>query len=101
MVSISAARPKCSSSAAATSRNLSHKDWYNTPARSLRVTECVKIIVMPSRIEMFNSYSRTYGSLGAVMILLMWLYISGAAILIGGEFNSVIWQAVIRQRKQP
>ena len=51
-------------------------------------------------LSMFNSFGRIYGSLGAVIILLIWLYISGAAILIGGEFNSVIWQAVIRQRRQ-
>jgi membrane protein len=38
----------------------------------------------------FNSYSKTYGSVGAVIILLLWLYITGYAIMIGGEVNSVI-----------
>ena len=35
-----------------------------------------------------------YGSMGAVVVLMIWLYVSGAAILIGGELNSVIWRAV-------
>jgi membrane protein len=39
-------------------------------------------------LQYFNSYSRTYGSLGAVMVLLLWFYLSGAAILIGAEVNS-------------
>ncbi|HEX8853374.1 MAG TPA: YhjD/YihY/BrkB family envelope integrity protein, partial [Pyrinomonadaceae bacterium] len=38
----------------------------------------------------FNSYSATYGSLGAVIILTLWFYFTGAAILIGGEINSEI-----------
>lgn len=44
-------------------------------------------------LRFFNSYSKTYGSLGAVIILMLWFYLTGMAILIGGEFNSEISKA--------
>ncbi|HEU4796639.1 MAG TPA: YihY/virulence factor BrkB family protein [Pyrinomonadaceae bacterium] len=48
-------------------------------------------------LHFFDSYSATYGSLGAVIILMLWLYFTGAAILIGGEINSEIENAAAEQ----
>ena len=45
-------------------------------------------------LHYFNSYSATYGSLGAVIILLLWFYLLGVMILLGGEVNSEIEHAV-------
>ena len=44
-------------------------------------------------LHFFNTYSKTYGSLGAAIILLMWLYITGFAFLIGAEINAQIEHA--------
>jgi membrane protein len=38
-------------------------------------------------------YSRAYGSLGAVIVMLLWFYLSGMAILVGGELNSELSKA--------
>jgi membrane protein len=47
-------------------------------------------------LHFFNNYGRTYGSLGAVMILLMWLYVTGFSFLIGGEINAEIEHAAAK-----
>ena len=44
-------------------------------------------------LHFFDSYTRIYGSLGAVIILLLWFYVTGLAILIGGEINATIEHA--------
>ncbi|MGH9528590.1 MAG: YihY/virulence factor BrkB family protein [Terriglobales bacterium] len=44
-------------------------------------------------LHFFNTYTRTYGSLGAVIVLLMWFYVTGLAFLIGGEINAAIEHA--------
>ncbi len=36
----------------------------------------------------FGNYNATYGSLGAVVVLLMWLFVSAYAILLGAEINA-------------
>jgi membrane protein len=44
-------------------------------------------------LHFFNSYSVTYGSLGALIVLMLWFYFTGLAILIGGEINSELESA--------
>ncbi len=41
-------------------------------------------------VNNFGSYNVTYGSLGTVVILLLWFYVTGIAILIGAQVNSEI-----------
>ena len=45
----------------------------------------------------FDTYRLTYGSLGAVIILMLWFYLTGASVLIGAEINSVIEDAAARE----
>ena len=44
-------------------------------------------------LRFFNTYSTIYGSLAAVMVLLVWLYVAGFAFLIGGAINAEIERA--------
>ena len=41
-------------------------------------------------VNSFGNYSSTYGSLGGLIVLMLWLYISGLIIIIGGEVNAVL-----------
>jgi membrane protein len=49
----------------------------------------------------FTNYAKTYGSLGAVMVLMTWLYVTGTMLLLGAEFNMVIEVAAVRARAVP
>jgi membrane protein len=79
--------------------DLRHQKWYwITPgsmsgvALWLLVSFCFRLY-----LRYFDRYSMTYGSLGAVIILMLWFYLTGAAILVGGKVNAVIEHAAARR----
>lgn len=72
--------------------DLEQRKWYwVTPGSAIGVALwLVASVGFRIYLHFFNSYSATYGSLGAVIILMLWLYITGFAVLVGGEMNWVI-----------
>lgn len=44
-------------------------------------------------VNNFGSYNKTYGSVGAVIVLLTWMYVTGLCLLVGGEINAEIEHA--------
>jgi len=50
-------------------------------------------------VSRFGNYNATYGSLSAVVVLLMWFYVSAYAILLGATVNAVLWPQ--RHRRAP
>jgi membrane protein len=41
-------------------------------------------------VQHFGSYDKTYGSIGGVMILMTWLYLTAVVFILGGEINAVL-----------
>ena len=48
-------------------------------------------------VATFGSYNKTYGSLGGVVVFLMWLWITNIAILFGAEFNAELQRSQQRE----
>lgn len=46
-------------------------------------------------VSSFANYSATYGSIGGIIVLMMWLYFSGMILMVGGQIN-----AVMQERKE-
>jgi membrane protein len=71
--------------------NVEQKFAFITPGSVLGV---IMLIVVSLGFAIytrnFADYSATYGSIGAVIILMLWLYIAGLVILIGSEINALL-----------
>lgn len=77
-----------------------HRKWrWFTPGGVLGLLGWVAgSLALRVYLHYFNNYSVTYGTLGAVIILLLWFYLTGAMILLGGELNSQVEHAVAEKQ---
>jgi membrane protein len=71
------------------------QDWvWITPGSTLATLLWVAVSLgLKLYLSLAASYNETYGAIGGVMILLLWFYLSGLVILIGGELNAEIEHA--------
>lgn len=69
-------------------------EWF-TPGTLFALTTWLLISFgLRFYLSRFSHYNATYGALGSVMVLMLWLYFTGVAILVGGEINSVMRKTV-------
>ena len=47
-------------------------------------------IVFSLYVNDFSRYTRIYGSIGGIIILLLWLYLSSMIVMLGGELNATL-----------
>ncbi|MDR4473761.1 MAG: YihY/virulence factor BrkB family protein, partial [Nitrospira sp.] len=50
-------------------------------------------------VEHFGNYNAAYGSIAGVIVLMLWLYLTGMVMLLGGEINAQIEQAAAALRR--
>jgi membrane protein len=75
--------------------NLRDHEWrWSTPGALCALILWVgSTFVARAYFDHVNNYARSYGHLNGVVMLLLWLYVTNGAILIGGEVNSEIEKA--------
>lgn len=50
-------------------------------------------------VDNFNQYNRLYGSIGTLLVILLWIYLNSIVLIVGFEFNASIAQAKLRKEK--
>lgn len=70
--------------------------WVSAGAVVATVIWLVASIGFSVYVETFGNYAKTYGSLAAVVVLMLWLWITAYAILLGAEINAESEQQTIK-----
>ena len=67
--------------------------WVTPGSAFAVVAWAIMSVALRFYVGQFASYNATYGSIGGVILLMLWLYLSGVVLLVGAEINSEIARA--------
>jgi membrane protein len=78
------------------------QDWrWVSPGSVFAV--CLWLVVslgFKAYVDNFGNYNAVYGSIAGVIVMMLWLYMSGIVLLLGGEINAEIEHAASEKQRQ-
>ena len=77
------------------------KKWVSPGALLTLVTWILASVAFAFYVANFGSYNKTYGTMGGVVVFLLWLWITNIAVLLGVEFNAEIERKHEMERDVP
>ncbi|MGW1343714.1 YihY/virulence factor BrkB family protein [Kribbella sp. NPDC002412] len=80
----------------APSRDAPRMRWVSIGAAVAMVIWLAASVGFSIYVETFGNYAKTYGSLAAVVILMLWLWLTAYAVLFGAEINAEAEQQTAR-----
>jgi membrane protein len=79
--------------------NLDQKFRWVTPGAIIGVVALiVASLGFRLYVDNFGRYDATYGSIGALIVLMLWLYVAGLTLLVGSEVNALYERHVVGRR---
>ena len=70
------------------SRETPRWSWVSWGAVIATILWLLASVLFSLYVSNFANYNKTYGALGAVIVLLMWFYVSAYVVLLGAELNA-------------
>jgi len=70
--------------------------WVSVGAAVATVLWLVASVGFSLYVANFSSYAKTYGAIAGIVVMLMWLWITSYAILLGAEVNAESEQQTVR-----
>jgi membrane protein len=74
--------------------------WVTPGSACAVVAWAVMSVALRFYVGHFATYNAAYGSIGGVILLMLWLYLSGVALLVGAAINSEIERAASARRRE-
>lgn len=82
--------------------NIEHTWQWITPGSVLAVSLWIGVsLAFKFYVEKLINYDVVYGSITGVIVLMIWLYLSGLVLLVGGELNAVLESEKLNKLRSP